>query len=127
LGIAGGQTSGPPGLYVKPCLLLNYFGQAVWLLQHNGRGDIDLNVFNPFYQIMPPWFLIFGIGIATVAAVIACQAVISSSFTLIAEAVRLNLWPKVKIGTPAISKRPAICTQHQLDIVCRLFRRNVAV
>nr|WP_290427190.1 KUP/HAK/KT family potassium transporter [Mucilaginibacter aquariorum] len=91
-------------LYVKPCLLLNYFGQAVWLLQRNGRGDIDLNVFNPFYQIMPSWFLIFGIGIATVAAIIACQAVISSSFTLIAEAVRLNLWPKVKIVYPSDSK-----------------------
>jgi KUP system potassium uptake protein len=91
-------------LYVKPCLLLNYFGQAVWLLQRNGRGDIDLNVFNPFYQIMPSWFLIFGIGIATVAAIIACQAVISSSFTLIAEAVRINLGPMFKILYPSDSK-----------------------
>nr|WP_294941561.1 KUP/HAK/KT family potassium transporter [uncultured Mucilaginibacter sp.] len=104
LGHCGRPNIRATWLYVKPCLLFNYFGQAVWLLQHNGRADIDLNVFNPFYQIMPPWFLIFGIGIATVAAVIACQAVISSSFTLIAEAVRLNLWPKVKIRYPSIQK-----------------------
>jgi KUP system potassium uptake protein len=91
-------------LYVKPCLLLNYFGQAAWLMQRNGRNDIDLNIFNPFFQIMPEWFRFYGIGLATVAAVIACQAVISSSFTLIAEAVRLNLWPKVKIRYPSEQK-----------------------
>ena len=91
-------------IYVKPCLLLNYFGQAAWLLQHNGRNDIDLDKYNPFYQIMPHWFLIYGVAIATVAAVIACQAVISGSYTLIAEAVRLNLWPKVKIRYPSEQK-----------------------
>jgi KUP system potassium uptake protein len=90
-------------LYVKPCLLLNYFGQAVWLLHHNGQS-LDLNLLNPFYQIMPKWFLIYGIGIATVAAIIACQAVISGSYTLIAEAVRLNVWPKVKIRYPSEQK-----------------------
>ncbi len=91
-------------LYVKPCLLLNYFGQAAWLLQYNGRNDIDLDKYNPFYGIMPDWFLIYGIAIATIAAVIACQAVISGSYTLIAEAVRLNLWPKVKIRYPSEQK-----------------------
>ena len=104
LGHCGRPNIRATWLYVKPCLLLNYFGQAVWLLQRNGRSDIDLNIFNPFYQIMPSWFLIFGIGIATVAAIIACQAVISSSFTLIAEAVRLNLWPKAKIVYPSDQK-----------------------
>ncbi|MEN0054911.1 MAG: KUP/HAK/KT family potassium transporter, partial [Mucilaginibacter sp.] len=74
-------------IYVKACLILNYLGQAVWLLQF-ANHTIDLNVNNPFYKIMPPWFLIFGIGIATVAAIIASQALISGSFTLIAEAVR---------------------------------------
>ena len=53
---------------------------------------------------MPGWFLIYGIGIATVAAVIASQALISGSFTLIAEAVRLNLWPKVRINYPSEQK-----------------------
>jgi KUP system potassium uptake protein len=90
-------------IFVKTCLILNYLGQAVWLLQHEGQV-LDLNKLNPFYQIMPPWFLIFGIGIATVAAVIASQALISGSYTLIAEAVRLNLWPKVKINYPSEQK-----------------------
>ena len=88
-------------IYVKSCLLLNYFGQGVWLLQHQGTG---LNGDNPFFEIMPEWFLVFGIGIATAAAVIASQALISGSFTLISEAVRLNLWPKVRINYPTNQK-----------------------
>jgi len=88
-------------IYVKTCLLLNYMGQGVWLLQHQGT---TLNGENPFYQIMPEWFLIIGIAIATAAAVIASQALISGSFTLISEAVRLNLWPKVKINYPTNQK-----------------------
>src|SRR6185312_1422933 len=86
-------------IYVKTCLVLNYLGQAVWLLRFKGqsiRGDLH----NPFFEIMPNGFLIYGIGIATIAAVIASQALISGSYTLIAEAVRLILWPKVRINYP---------------------------
>jgi KUP system potassium uptake protein len=90
-------------IYVKTCLILNYLGQAVWLLQQRGR-PINLDLHNPFYEIMPQWFLLYGIGIATVAAIIASQALISGSFTLIAEAVRLNLWPKVRINYPTEQK-----------------------
>nr|WP_214653082.1 KUP/HAK/KT family potassium transporter [Mucilaginibacter segetis] len=90
-------------IYVKSCLILNYLGQAVWLLHRNGQV-LDLNMQNPFFKIMPQWFLIYGIGIATVAAIIASQALISGSFTLIAEAVRLNLWPKVRINYPSEQK-----------------------
>ena len=90
-------------IYVKSCLVLNYLGQAVWLLQHNGKV-VDLNLHNPFYEIMPGWFLLYGIGIATIATIIASQALISGSFTLIAEAVRLNLWPKVRINYPTVQK-----------------------
>src|SRR6476661_4649829 len=57
-------------------------------------------VFNPFYGVMPEWFLYFGIFIATVAAIIASQALISGSFTLISESMRLNLWPKMRINYP---------------------------
>ncbi|MXV14037.1 KUP/HAK/KT family potassium transporter [Hufsiella ginkgonis] len=88
-------------IYVKTCLLLNYFGQGVWLLSKSGRL---LGEDKPFYHLMPEWFLPFGIGIATLAAIIASQALISGSFTLIAEAVRLNLWPKVKINYPSLQK-----------------------
>jgi hypothetical protein len=56
--------------------------------------------FNPFYGVMPDWFLYIGIAIATTAAIIASQALISGSFTLISEAMRLNLWPKLKIQYP---------------------------
>ncbi len=86
--------------FVKTCLLLNYFGQGAWLVTHSGM-PMDSN---PFYSIMPEWFLIYGIGLATLATIIASQALISGSFTLISEAVRLNFWPKVKINYPTDAK-----------------------
>ena len=55
---------------------------------------------NPFFAIMPKWFLLPGIFIATAAAIIASQALISGSFTLISEAVSLNFWPKIRILHP---------------------------
>ncbi|AWM32327.1 KUP/HAK/KT family potassium transporter [Hymenobacter nivis] len=83
--------------FVKTTLLLNYLGQGSWLLSHQGQ---HLNGRNPFYELMPSWFLLIGIGIATVAAIIASQALITGSFTLVAEAIRLNMWPKVKLNYP---------------------------
>jgi KUP system potassium uptake protein len=103
LGHCGRKNIQVSWIYVKTCLILNYLGQAVWLLQNNGKS-LNLNLHNPFFEIMPQWFLLYGIGIATVAAIIASQALISGSFTLIAEAVRLNLWPKVRINYPSESK-----------------------
>ncbi len=84
-------------IFVKSMLVLNYMGQTAWLVSMNGK---TLNGANPFYSIMPEWFLPFGIGIATIATVVASQALISGSFTLINEAMRLNFWPKVKIKYP---------------------------
>jgi KUP system potassium uptake protein len=84
-------------IFVKSMLVLNYMGQTAWLISREGtklEGD------NPFYAIMPNWFLPFGIGIATIATIVASQALISGSFTLINEAMRLNFWPKVKIKYP---------------------------
>jgi KUP system potassium uptake protein len=103
LGHCGRSNIRVSWIYVKTCLILNYLGQSVWLLQHNGQV-LNMDKLNPFYALMPQWFLIFGIGIATVAAIIASQALISGSFTLIAEAVRLNLWPKVRINYPSEQK-----------------------
>ncbi|MGZ3836105.1 MAG: KUP/HAK/KT family potassium transporter [Mucilaginibacter sp.] len=103
LGHCGRKNIRISWIYVKTALIMNYLGQGVWLLQHNGTA-MDLNLHNPFYEIMPKWFLIYGIGIATIAAIIASQALISGSFTLIAEAVRLNLWPKVRINYPTEQK-----------------------
>ncbi|GAA3947851.1 KUP/HAK/KT family potassium transporter [Hymenobacter algoricola] len=84
-------------IFVKTALVLNYFGQGAWLLAHQGQ---QLNGRNPFYELMPSWFLLIGIGIATIAAIIASQALITGSFTLVAEAIRLNMWPKVKLNYP---------------------------
>jgi len=91
--------------FVKAMLVINYFGQGVYLMEHAGKtlGTLSGNPSmpgNPFYLLMPDWFLPFGIAIATAAAVIASQALISGSFTLISEAMRLNLWPKVLVKFP---------------------------
>ena len=89
-------------IFVKTTLVLNYFGQAAYLIQHEGQTLAGLGGNgNPFYLIMADWFQPFGIVIATLAAVIASQALISGSFTLINEAMRLNFWPKVKIKYPS--------------------------
>ena len=94
-------------IFVKTCLILNYLGQGAWLLANYNGIEISGQVaasFNAFFGIMPDWFRMGGIIIATVAAIIASQALISGSFTLIAEAQRLNLWPKMKIVYPTDEK-----------------------
>ena len=88
-------------IFVKSCLIINYVGQGAWLLaNYEGKG-FDVSQLNAFYGIMPEGFRIIGIVIATAAAIIASQALISGSFTLISEAMRLNLWPKFKIRYPS--------------------------
>jgi len=84
-------------IFVKATLLINYFGQGAWVLM---RGKSSLNDLNPFYEIMPHGFLIIGIIISTAATIIASQALISGSFTLINEAMRLIFWPKIKVKFP---------------------------
>ncbi len=88
-------------IFVKTCLLLNYFGQGVWAMQQHGQV---LGERKPFYEIMPEWFLLPGIAIATAAAIIASQALITGSFTLVSEAIRLTFWPKVRLKYPSDKK-----------------------
>jgi KUP system potassium uptake protein len=83
--------------FVKVSLLTNYLGQAAWIMT---QGDPLLSGRNPFYEIMPAWFLWPGIVIATLAAIIASQALISGSYTLINEAISLNFWPRVTVRQP---------------------------
>lgn len=90
-------------IYVKLTLILNYLGQGVWILK-NGQTYIPGAKMNPFFEIVPDQYQIAMVCLATMAAVIASQALISGSFTLIAEAVRLNLWPKLRIVYPTASK-----------------------
>ncbi|MFT3885332.1 MAG: KUP/HAK/KT family potassium transporter [Flavobacteriales bacterium] len=82
---------------VKLALVTNYMGQGAWLLS---QGEPYLNGRTPFYAIMPEWFLLAGVCIATLATVIASQALISGSFTLISEAITMNFWPRVKVKFP---------------------------
>lgn len=100
LGHCGRKNIRVSWIFVKATLILNYLGQGVWLLQHPDYH----NELNPFYQLVPEPYLIFMVALATVAAIIASQAMITGSFTLISEAVRLNLWPKVRINYPSNEK-----------------------
>ena len=90
-------------IFVKSCLILNYIGQGAKLLTIKG-AVWNSAVKNPFYELMPDWFLFVGIIISTIAAIIASQALISGSFTLISEAIKLNLWPKMKINYPTVER-----------------------
>lgn len=85
-------------IFVKLCLLLNYFGQGAWMLNNLAGKQLTEN---PFYGVMPEWFVLTGIIVATLAAIIASQALISGSFTLVSEAIRLNLFPKVEVDYPS--------------------------
>jgi KUP system potassium uptake protein len=98
LGHCGKQNVRISWVFVKTMLVLNYFGQGAWLICNEGK---TLHGANPFFEIIPAWFLMPGIIIATSAAVIASQALISGSFTLINEAMRLDLWPKVRVKYPS--------------------------
>ncbi|GEL11506.1 putative potassium transport system protein kup [Flavobacterium glycines] len=97
LGHCGKKNIRITWIFVKTALVVNYLGQAAWLMT---QGKSFLEDRNPFYQIMPHWFLFSGIIIATLAAIIASQALISGSYTLINEAVSLNFWPRVSMRNP---------------------------
>jgi len=97
LGHCGKSNIRVSWIFVKCCLVLNYLGQAAWLIAHDGKS---LGETTPFFAIVDPKFIPVAIGIATSAAIVASQALISGSFTLINEAIRLNFWPKVKIVYP---------------------------
>jgi KUP system potassium uptake protein len=100
LGHCGKSNIRVSWMFVKVTLLLNYFGQGAWLMI-NGNPGPDVN---PFFSIMPRWFLLPGILISTAASIIASQAIISGSFTILKEAVSLNFWPKVRVVNPTANK-----------------------
>jgi KUP system potassium uptake protein len=83
---------------VKTALMLNYMGQGAWIM-NLGKGAF-LQDRNPFYEMMPHWLLIPGIIVATIATIIASQAMISGSYTLVNEAMNLNFWPRIAVRQP---------------------------
>jgi KUP system potassium uptake protein len=97
LGHCGKKNIRLSWIFVKSMLILNYMGQGVWCLTQVGQ-KLTLN---PFYGVMPEWFLLAGVGIATLATIVASQAMISGSFTLASEAIRLNLFPKLTMVFPS--------------------------
>ncbi len=99
LGTFGSRNIRISWTFVKTALVLNYFGQGAWIL--SGTGSVSGG--NPFFSMMPSWFLVPGIIIASAVSVIASQSIITGSFNLMGEAVSLNLWPKIKILHPTKS------------------------
>ena len=85
-------------ILIKISLLLCYFGEAVLLEGHLGQ---TLHEVEPFYGLVPKWFLIPSIVVATAATIIASQALISGTYTLFNEAMRLNVWPKLRASFPS--------------------------
>ena len=109
LGHCGRSNIRVSWIFVKLCLLVHYFGQGASLLKyHSGKlmdkATLTNEGINAFYDLMPNWFIVPGVIIATSAAIIASQAMVSGSFTLINEAMRLNLWPRLKINYPTEAK-----------------------
>ncbi|MFN4248301.1 MAG: KUP/HAK/KT family potassium transporter [Flavipsychrobacter sp.] len=84
-------------VFVKISLVTCYLGQAAWIM--NVKAS-TLDGVNPFFGMMPEWFLLPGILIATAATIIASQALISGSYTLISEAMNLNFWLRVGVRQP---------------------------
>ncbi len=106
LGHCGRNNIRVSWIFVKTALLLNYFGQGAYLISHlkgvhvteQARQAMGINA---FFNLMPDWFILPGVIIATAAAIIASQAMVSGAYTLISEAMRLNLWPKLRIRYPS--------------------------
>lgn len=99
LGHCGAKNIRVSWIFVKVMLILNYLGQGAWILQN--YDAVHSGKVNPFFGVMPDWLLIPGIVIATAAAIIASQALITGSFTIFSEAMSLNFWPYQKIEYPS--------------------------
>ena len=90
---------------VKTCLILNYLGQGAWILANKGDAELlTMNDMNPFFQMLPEEMRPFAVVLSTLAAIIASQALITGSFTLVSEATRLNLMPHMQIHYPSDKK-----------------------
>ena len=91
--------------FVKVCLILNYMGQGAWITQHIGDASLmSIEDLNPFYLMLPEMLRPVAIILGALAAVIASQALITGSYTLVSEATRLDLMPHVQIRYPSDTK-----------------------
>lgn len=117
LGHCGRRNITISWLFVKAMLILNYMGQGAYVICHIDSVHTGIN---PFYAVMPNWLLIPGIVMATGAAIIASQALISGCFTIFSEAVHLNFWPTLKFKYPSVDKGQIYIPQinNLLYILC---------
>ena len=91
--------------FVKACLILNYLGQGAWILAHNGSAELAaVKDLNPFFQMLPEQARVLAIALSTLAAIIASQALITGSYSIVSEAARLDLMPHMRINYPSETK-----------------------
>ncbi len=98
LGHCGKKNIRVSWAFVKLMLILNYLGQGAWLLDN---PDSVANGINPIFGIMPEWAILPGVILATAAAIIASQSVITGSFTMFSEAMSVTFWPNQQIDYPS--------------------------
>ena len=98
LGHCGKQNIRVSWIFVKTMLILNYLGQGAWLLDN---PDSVAQGINPIFGIMPEWAILPGVILATFAAIIASQSVITGSFTMFSEAMSVTFWPNQQIDYPS--------------------------
>ena len=105
LGHAGRKNIRVSWPYIKVCLALNYFGQAAWIISVKDDPTYqNIELLNPFFRMMPDALTVVGVLFATLAAIIASQSLISGSYTLVSEAIKLRLLPRLKIVYPTDQK-----------------------
>ncbi len=91
--------------FVKACLILNYLGQGAWILANSNNAALAaMPELNPFFQMLPEAVRVFAVVLSTFAAIIASQALITGSFSIISEAIRLDLMPHMRIAYPSETK-----------------------
>ncbi len=91
--------------FVKACLILNYLGQGAWILPHTASGTLAaIPDMNPFFQMLPEALRAPAVALGALAAIIASQALITGSYTLVSEAIRLDLMPHLEVRYPSDTK-----------------------
>ena len=91
--------------FVKICLILNYLGQGAWLIaNHNNTVLNTIKDLNPFFEMLPGQIRPFAVILSALAAIIASQALITGSYSIVSEAIKLDLMPHIKINYPSTTK-----------------------
>lgn len=91
--------------FVKVCLILNYLGQGAWIItNHTNESFNAIKDLNPFFEMLPSQLRPFAVILSALAAIIASQALITGSYSIVSEAIKLDLMPHIKISYPSTTK-----------------------